>query len=134
MESNTTYYQKALHLLLGKLSLEVDNISPQVAHPEILNSMNSRQFVGVMKELDSWIMSSDKNWAQSGNTSETTTDSLFMFHVVIKGYATSTIAVIGLILNLIGICFLSTGPRRGKILSLMAVSYTHLTLPTILLV
>ena len=45
-----------------------------------------------------------------------------MFHVIIKGYATSTIAVIGLILNLIGICFLSTGPRRGKILSLMVSS------------
>ena len=122
MESNTSNYQKALHLLLGKLSLELDNISSEVAYPKIFNSMNSKQLVGAMKELDSWIMSADKNWTQSGNTSETTTNPLSLFHVVIKGYATSTIAIIGLILNLIGIRFLSTGPRRGKILSLMVSS------------
>ena len=122
MESNTSNSQKTIQLLLGKLSLEVENISSDVAYPKILNAMNSKQLVGVMKELDSWIMSSDQNWAQSGNTSKTTTGPLFMFHVIIKGYATSTIAVVGLILNLIGICFLSTGPRRGKILSLMVSS------------
>ena len=122
MESNKTYYQNNLHLLLGKLGIEVNNITRHVAHPKIPNSMISKQLVGAMKELDSSIMFSNQSWAQSGNTSETTTDYLSIFHVVVTGYASSIIAFIGLILNLIGIYFLSTGPRRGKILSLMVSS------------
>ena len=122
MESNTSNYQKTIHQLLGKLSLEVDNKNSEVAYPKIFSPINSKQLVDVMKELDSLIMSSNQSWAQSGNTLNTTADPLFMFHVIIKGYATSSIAVIGLILNIIGVCFLSTGPRRGKILSLMVSS------------
>merc|ERR1712016_414112 len=41
---------------------------------------------------------------------------------MINGYAVLTIAVIGFILNILGIYFLSSGTRRGKILSLLVTS------------
>ena len=122
MESNKSHYQNVLHLLLGKLSLNIDNISLKVPYPKILNSMNSKQLVGVMKELDSWIASPDRNLSRLVNTSESMTDPLSPLYVAINGYAVSTIAVIGLILNIIGIYFLSSGLRRGKILSLLMSS------------
>ena len=122
MESNKSDYQNVLHLLLDKLSANIDNISLKVPYPKILNSMNSKQLVGVMKELDSWITSPDRNLSRLLNASESMTDPPSPLHVAINGYTVSIIAVIGLILNTIGIYFLSSVPRRGQILSLMMSS------------
>ena len=116
-------YRGILHQLLGNISSEIDNISPNVSYPRILNSMNSMQLIGVMKVLDSWIMSPDLNLSQLRNTSSNpTTDPLLLFHNVMNGYVVSTLAAIGLIFNIIGTCFLSSGPRLGQINSLLVSS------------
>ena len=122
MDSNSSDFRKKLHLLLGKLSSEVDKVSSHVDYPKILNSNNSEQLAEILTELDSRIASREQNLTQSGNISESTKDPLSLFHEAINGYAVLAIAVIGLILNIIGIFFLSSGTRRGKILSLMVAS------------
>ena len=122
MESNTSDYRKRLHLLLDKLSSEVDKVNSHVDYPKLLNSNNSEQLAEILKELDSRIASVDSNFSQPGNWSELTTDPLSLFHEVINGYAVLAISAIGLILNILGIYFLSSGTRRGKILSLMVAS------------
>ena len=123
MESNKSDYRQTLHLLLDKLSANIDNISLSLPYPKILNSMNSKQLIGVMKELDSWIVSPDLNFSRPVvNTSESATDPLSPLHIAVNGYTVSIIAVIGFILNIMGIYFLSSGPRRGKILSLLMSS------------
>ena len=122
MESNKSDYPNVLHLLLDKLSVNIGNISFKVPYPKILNSMNSTQLVGVMKELDSWITSPGRNLSRLVNASEPMTDPLSTLNIAVNGYSVSIIAIIGLILNLIGIYFLSSGPRRGKILSLLMSS------------
>ena len=113
MEYNKSDYQNVLHLLLDKLSANIDNISLKVPYPKIINSMNSKQLVGAMKELDSWISSPEQNLTRFVNASESTTDLLSPLHIAINGYTVSIIAVIGLIFNIIGIYFLSSAPRRG---------------------
>ena len=122
MEYNKSDYQNVLHLLLDKLSANIDNISLKVPYPKIINSMNSKQLVGAMKELDSWMSSLEQNLTRFVNASESTTDLLSPLHIAINGYTVSIIAVIGLIFNIIGIYFLSSAPRRGKILSLLMSS------------
>ena len=122
MESNTSDYRKTLHLLLDKLSSEFNRVSSHVDYPKILESNNSNQLAEILKELDARIASRDQNLSQSGNSSELTTDSLSLFHEIINGYGVLAISAIGLILNILGIYFLSSGTRRGKILSLMVAS------------
>ena len=122
MYSNTSDYRKKLHLSLGKLSSEVDKVSSHIDYPKILNSNNSEQLAEILTELDSRIASREQNLTQSGNILESTTDPLSLFHEAINGYGVLAIAIIGLVLNIIGIYFLSSGKRRGKILSLMVAS------------
>ena len=156
MESSTSGYRNTLHLLLNKLSSEVEQVSSHRDFHKVLNSNSPDQLVDILKHLDSRIMSIDQNLRQLEVTSESTTDTLSipevswpphnsiasldqnmsqvedapeppsdpiaLFHEVVNGYAVLTIAVIGLILNILGIYFLSSGTRRGKILSLMVTS------------
>ena len=70
MEYNKSDYQNVLHLLLDKLSANIDNISLKVPYPKIINSMNSKQLVGAMKELDSWISSPEQNLTRFVNASD----------------------------------------------------------------
>ena len=156
MESSTSSYRNTLHLLLNKLSAEVEQVSSHRDFHKVLNSNSPEQLVDILKHLDSRIMSIDQNLRQVGVTSESTTDTLLLpgvswppqnsiapldqnmsqvedtpeppsdhvalFHEVVNGYAVLTIAAIGLILNILGIYFLSSGTRRGKILSLLVTS------------
>ena len=164
MESSTSGYRNTLHLLLNKLSSEVEKVSSHRDFHKVLNSNSPEQLVDILKQLDARIelglslaSSIDQNLKLVGVTSESTTDplslpgvswpphnaitsldqnmsqvedasespsdqSVALFHEVVNGYAVLPIAVIGLILNILGIYFLSSGTRRGKILSLMVTS------------
>ena len=121
MESNTSDYRNALHLLLQRLSSEVNNKS---THDGI--SKNSNHLISMIDEIDSLLESSDHNLNKLDTffeeTSESPIDHLARFHLFINGYAVSIFAAIGLILNIIGISFLSTGSRRGRIFSLLVSS------------
>ena len=121
MESNTSDYRKTLHLLLQRLSSEVNNKN---IHDNIHN--NSKNLISMIDEIDSLLASPDPNSNELDmvfeDTSESSIDHLARFHIVINGYAVTIIAAIGLILNMIGIFFLSTGPRRGRIFSLLVSS------------
>ena len=114
MESNTSDYRKRLNLLLDKLSPEFNRVSSHVDYPKILNSNNSEQLVEILKELDARIASRDQNLSHSGNSSELTTDPLSLFHEVINGYAVLAISAIGLILNILGIYFLSSSTEAFR--------------------
>ena len=118
MDFNTSDYRKILQLLLAKHDVMDDKISSQVGF-KIVHFMNYKNLVEAMKALNSENGSLDRNLSQLVNTFDSIEDPLSMFRKVISGYSVSTIAVIGLVLNIIGIYFFSTGTRRGKILSLM---------------
>ena len=45
--------------------------------------------------------------------------SLYRFQLIINGYTTLVIASVGLISNVLGICFVSSGHRRGKLFNLL---------------
>ena len=62
MESTTSNYRKKLHLLLSKLSSEVNKVSSHVDYPKILNSNNSEQLAELLKDLDARITSIDQIW------------------------------------------------------------------------
>ena len=121
MESSTSDYRKTLHLLLQRLSSEVNNKN---IHDNIHN--NSNHLISMIDEIDSLLASPDSNSNELDmvfeDTSESSIDHLARFHIVINGYAVTIIAAIGLILNMIGMFFLSTGPRRGRIFSLLVSS------------
>ena len=123
MESSTSNYRSTLHLLLQRLSPEVDQKSSYANFPGISNAINSKQLIDAIKKVDSLLASNDLNINQLGTPSDDdfdpSTDPLSMFHLIINGYSVSTLAVIGIILNMAGIWFLSTGPRRGTILGLL---------------
>ena len=119
MESNKSDYRQTLNLLLDKLSANIDNISLNLPYPKTLNSMNSKQLIGVMKELDSCITSPNLNLSRLANTSESTAGPLSPLHIAVNGYTVSIVAFIGFIVNIMGIYFLSSGPKRGKILGLL---------------
>ena len=121
MDFNTSDYRKILQLLLANHDVKEDRIGSQVGF-KIVHFMNSKHLVEAMKALNSENGSLDRNLSQLVNTFDSIEDPLSIFRKVISGYSVSTIAVIGLILNIIGIYFFSTGPRRGKILSLMVSS------------
>ena len=118
MDSKTSDYRKLLQLLLAKYDVKDDKISSQVGF-KIVNLTNSKQLVEAMRVLSSKNGSLDHNLSQLVNTFDSIEDPLSMFRKVICGYSVSTVAVIGLTLNILGIYFFSTAPRRGKILSLM---------------
>ena len=121
MESNTSDYRKFLQLLLAKYDVKDDEIS-SAEEFKIVNFMNSKHLVEAMKVLNSQNGSPNHNLSQLVNVSDSIEDPLLMFRQIISGYSVSTVAVIGLILNIIGIYFFTTGSRRGKILSLMVSS------------
>ena len=121
MEFNTSDYRKFLQLLLAKYDVKDDKIISQVGF-KVVNLINSKQLVKSMRVLNSRNGSLYHNLSQLLNTFDSIEDPLSMFRKVISGYSVLTIAVIGLILNIIGIYFFSTGTRRGKILSLMVSS------------
>ena len=123
MESSTSDYRNTLHLLLQRLSSEVDQKNSFANFPGISNAMNSKQIIDAIEKVDSLFLSTHRNINQVGTLSddefERSTDPLSMFHLIINGYSVSTLAVIGIILNMAGLWFLSTGPRRGTILGLL---------------
>ena len=121
MELNTSDYRKILQLLLAKYDVKDDKISSQVGF-KIVNFMNSKHLVEAIKGLNSQNGSPNLNLSQLVSTSDSIEDPLWMFRQIISGYSVSAVAVIGLILNIMGIYFFTTGPRRGKILSLMVSS------------
>ena len=45
--------------------------------------------------------------------------SFYRFQLIINGYTTLAIAAVGLISNFLGICFVSSGHRRGKLFNLL---------------
>ena len=45
--------------------------------------------------------------------------SFYQFQLIVNGYATLVIASVGLISNILGICFVSSGHRRGKLFNLL---------------
>ena len=45
--------------------------------------------------------------------------SFYQFQLIVNGYATLVIASVGLISNVLGICFVSSGHRRGKLFNLL---------------
>ena len=67
-----------------------------------------------------------KNHFKANETSETNSlassnsnvHPLSIFLLLVDGYAVSILAAIGVVLNILGICFLSTGSRRKKVYSL----------------
>ena len=121
MESSTRDYRESLHLLLQRLSSEVNNKSNRDGIPK-----NSNHVISMIDEIESLLESSDHNLNKLDTsfeeTSQSPIDHLARFHLFINGYAVSILAAIGLILNIIGISFLSTGPRRGRIFSLLVSS------------
>ena len=123
MESSTSNYRNTLHLLLQRLSSEVDQKNSYANFYGISNAIKSKQLLDAIKKVDSLFSSADRNINQVGALSdddfEPITDPLSTFHLIINGYSVSTLALIGIILNMAGIWFLSTGPRRGKILGLL---------------
>ena len=123
MESSSSSYRNSLQLLLQRLSSEVDQKNSYANFPGISNAINSKQLINAIKKVDSLLASNDLDINQVGAPSDDdfdpSTDPLWMFQLIINGYSVSTLAVIGIILNMAGIWFLSTGPRRGTILGLL---------------
>ena len=122
MESSTSNYQSTLHVLLHKLSSEIYKKNSS-SYPNIHSFNNSKHLIGVIQEVDSFITLTDHSLNDSGAFSEdiskSTTNALSHLHLFVNGYTISILAFIGLILNLIGILLLSTGPRRDKVLNLL---------------
>ena len=123
MESSTSNYLSTLHVLLHKLSSEVYRKNSTGTYPNIHSFNNSKNLISVIQEVDSFIISTDRSLNDSGafswDISKSTTNAFSYLHLFVNGYTISILAVIGLILNLIGILLLSTGPRRDKILNLL---------------
>ena len=127
MESSTNNYLNSLHVLLKKLSSEIDNKSPHGNLAYMLNPMNSKHFMSVIEDVDKFVQSTERSFSPIGtpsteNISKSTTNYLSLFHLVIDGYAVSSLAVIGLVLNIIGVFILTTGQRREKIINLLVAS------------
>ena len=119
MESSTSNYLSTLHDLLHKLSSEVNSTG---SYPNIDHFNNSKHLISAIHEVDSFIISKDRSLNESGEFSEDVskpmTNALSShLHLFVNGYAISTLAVMGLMINLIGILLLSTGPRRDKVLN-----------------
>ena len=127
MESSTSNYLSTLHVLLHKLSSQVHKKNYTGSYPNIHSFNNSTNLISAIQEVDSFIISTDRSLNDSGAFSEdiskSTTNAFSHFHLFVNGYTISTLAVIGLILNLIGILFLSTGPRCDKILNLLVACH-----------
>ena len=123
MESSTSNYLSTLHVLLHKLSSEVHKKNSTGSYPNIHSFDNSKHLINVIQEVDSFIISTDRSLRGSGEFSEdiskSTTNDFSRLHLFVNGYTISILAVMGLIINLIGILLLSTGPRRDKVLNLL---------------
>ena len=127
MESSTNNYLNSLHVLLKKLSSEIDKKPPHGNFPYMLNPINSKHFISVIEGVDKYVLSTERSFntiatPSTEDISKSTTNYLSLFHLVIDGYAVSSLAVIGLVLNIIGVCILSTGQRREKIINLLVAS------------
>ena len=124
MESSTSNYLSILHDLLHKLSSEVYRKNSTGSYSNIHSFNNSKHLIGAVHEIDSFIISTDRSLNESREFSEDVSKSMTNalsshLHYFVNGYAISTLAGMGLIINLIGILFLSTGPRRDKVLNLL---------------
>ena len=127
MESSTNNYLDSIHVLLKKLSSEIDKKRPNDNFGYMLNPMNSKHFMSVIEDVDKFVLSTERSFNRIGtpsteDISKSTTNYLSLFHLVIDGYAVSSLAVIGLVLNIIGVFILSTGQRREKIINLLVAS------------
>ena len=127
MESSTHNYINSLHVLLKKLSSEIDKKTPRDNFAYMLNPMNSKHFMSLIEDVDKFVPSTERNFNPIGtpsteDISKLTTNYISLFHLVIDGYAVSSLAVIGLVLNIIGVFILTTGPRREKIINLLVAS------------
>ena len=127
MESSTNNYLDSLHVLLKKLSSEIDKKTPHGYFPYILSPKNSKHFISAIEDVDKYVLSTERSFntiatPSTEDISKSTTNYLSLFHLVIDGYAVSTLAVIGLVLNIFGVFILSTGPRREKIINLLVAS------------
>ena len=123
MESSTSNYLSTFQVLLHKLSSEVYKKNSTGSYPDIHSFNDSKHLISVIQEVHSFIVSTDRSLnepeAFSEDISKSTTNALSQLHLFVNGYTISILAVTGLILNLIGILLLSTGPRRDKILNLL---------------
>ena len=123
MESSTSNYLSTLHVLLHKLSSEVYRKNSTGTYPNIHSFNSSKNLISAIQEVDSFIISTDRSLRGSGEFSEdiskSTTNDFSRLHLFVNGYTISILAVMGLIINLIGILLLSTGPRRDKVLNLL---------------
>ena len=124
MESSTSNYLSTLHDLLHKLSSEVYGKNSTGSYPNIHSFNNSKHLISAIQEVDSFIRSADRSLNESGefpeDVSKSMTNALSShLQLFVNGYAISTVAGMGLIINLIGIILLSTGSRCDKVLNLL---------------
>ena len=107
MESSTSNYLSSLHVLLHKLSSEVHKKNSTGSYPNIHSFNNSKHLISVIQEVDSFITLTDHSLNDSGAFSEdiskSTKNAFSHLHLFVNGYTISILAVIGLILNWIGI-------------------------------